>query len=105
MPWKQVYVPPPQDMSLRVWHKNELPPNVRFETIGLGFRQFAEATVFGHDTFQHWYECRHCNGWIEGYANQFDVNTLDSSRLAGRRGTEWYCRRCGEQIAFIGLMS
>jgi hypothetical protein len=105
MPWKQVYVPPPQDMSLRVWHKNELPPNVRFETIGLGFRQFEEASLITDTVWLHWYECRHCNGWIEGYANQYSVNTLDSSRLAGRRGTEWYCRRCGEQIAFLGMMS
>lgn len=66
-------------------------------------RQAWGATADGAPRVLHF--CQHCNGWIEGTATQYSVNTLDSSRLAGRRGTEYYCRRCGREIAFSGMMS
>jgi hypothetical protein len=51
------------------------------------------------------YHCRHCEGWIPGEPYEHEINNLDSSRLCGRRGTEYYCRRCAEQIYFSGMMS
>lgn len=104
MPWKQVYEPAPKDMSLKVWRENELPDGTIIETEDL-FRNFRAANLWLDDQLQHWYECRHCGGFIEGHYNQYEVNTLNSYRLSGRKGIEYYCRRCGEQIAFNGWMS
>lgn len=49
--------------------------------------------------------CHHCGGWVPGQAHQHRVNDLDGSRLCGRRGTEYYCPRCGKEIHFSGMMS
>lgn len=40
-----------------------------------------------------------------GQAHEHRVNDLDGSRLCGRRGTEYYCPRCGKEIHFSGMMS
>jgi hypothetical protein len=49
--------------------------------------------------------CHHCGGWVPGQAHEHRVNTLDGSRLCGRKGTEYYCPRCGKEIHFSGMMS
>lgn len=49
--------------------------------------------------------CHHCAGWVEGEAHENMVNDLDGSRLCGRKGTEFWCPRCGKEICFCGMMS
>jgi len=57
------------------------------------------------EPFRQWFFCHHCGGWIEGEPHENEVNNLDGRRLAGRRGTEFYCIRCARQIGFSGMMS
>lgn len=49
--------------------------------------------------------CPHCAGWVEDEAHENMVNDLGGSRLCGRKGTEFWCARCGEMICFSGMMS
>lgn len=49
--------------------------------------------------------CHYCGGWVEGKPYEHRVNTLDGSRLCGRKGTEYYCPRCAKEIHFSGMMS
>jgi hypothetical protein len=46
---------------------------------------------------------RECDGWIEGFPNQYNENTLGP--LCGRDGKVIKCKRCGYEISFIGYMS
>ncbi len=102
MPFRQQWFDAPKDMSLTV-HKN-LPEGVFEDQFRfLDYLKEAHGYVDGRHVVFHF--CKRCGGWIEGHANQYEVNTLNSGRLSGRRGTEYYCCRCGEQIAFSGLMS
>lgn len=102
MPYRHQWFDAPKDESLIV-HK-ELPEGVSEERLSF-IHNLREASGYidGHYVFFHF--CRRCGGWIEGHANQYSVNTLNSRQLSGRRGEEFYCCRCGEQIAFSGLMS
>lgn len=76
MPYRMQWTPAPKDESLIV-HKEK--PEGRS------------------------YKCRYCDGWIEGQPNRYKIDTL--ALLAGRRGTEEYCRRCGQKIRFFGVIS
>lgn len=101
MPYVQHYVPAPKNMDLKVYP--DLPGGYVEERIWLihGYREARKSGSF--DTM---YFCDlDCKGWIEGEPNDYPVNTLEPEHLAGRRGREYFCRRCGRQIAFIGLMS
>ena len=49
----------------------------------------------------HW--CRSCDGWVEGRPREDRVDTLGV--LSGRRGTEYYCLRCGGHLGFDGVMA
>lgn len=102
MPWKQTYEPAPKDMSLVVL--KELPEGVT-EHQELFSRIKTAAGKPSAEGWPHYYFCRYCGGWIEGYPNEYRVNTMDSYRLSGRRGTESHCIRCGEQIGFSGMVS
>jgi hypothetical protein len=97
MPYHLVWEPAPKDESLTVF--KELPDG--YEKHSLSIFGFDEV----HKGLNTMYFCYHCNGWIEDYPNTFSINTLNSSRLAGRCGTEFFCRRCGKEIGFIGMMS
>lgn len=102
MPYRNQWFDAPKDMSLTV-HK-ELPEGVeegRFAFV----RNMREASGMSGDKYLFFYFCKRCGGWIEGHANEYSVNTLNPSQLSGRRGTEYFCCRCGEQIAFNGMMS
>lgn len=100
MPFIQRWVPAPKDESLPVFA--ELPPG-RIEkrsSAWLGFKRIYVENVF------YYYCDRTCSGWIQGRKpNMFSINTLSPERLAGRRGRQFYCCRCGEQIGFIGVRS
>lgn len=98
MPWQQRWVPAPKNKSLPVL--KELPPGQqRVQDSWLG----GAKTGYVNGEPYHW--CDRCGGWIEGEANEYSVNTLNSSMLCGRRGKEYYCRRCGEEIGFMGMRS
>lgn len=100
MPYRQQYVPAPRNMKLTVY--KELPkPFVEEEKDWLrGYRTARDSD------YHMMYFCDHeCKGWIEGHPNQYRVNTLEPTRLAGREGYEYYCLRCDEEIAFFGMMS
>lgn len=51
-------------------------------------------------TYCHW-----CKGWIAGEPNWRKINTLEPEFLAGRKGVEYHCQRCGQPIAFFGMVS
>lgn len=102
MPWRQVYEPAPKNERLPILEN--LPNGVEEKSFSLS----AIREAWGHptpETFASYYHCYRCGGWIEGQPNSYQVNTLNPAMLAGRQGTEYYCRRCGEQIGFDGLMS
>lgn len=101
MPYYMHYEPPPTNMGMKV-HK-ELPVGVRERERLLSHLREADGIV--NDAWLEFHFCPDCDGWIEGHAQEFKVNTLDGGRLSGRRGTEYFCRRCGYQIAFMGIMS
>lgn len=105
MPYRLVWEDAPHDDSLTV-HES-LPHGVAEHSLSSsllgGAREAWGTTADG--TFHKFHHCSRCGGWIEGDAYVSSVNTLNSSRLAGRQGTEYYCRRCGQEIAFSGLVS
>lgn len=68
-------------------------------------QNYRTADLLTPDNWRTWYECYHCKGFIEGHPNNYSVNTMNSHRLSGRNGRETHCIRCGEQIAFVGMMS
>ena len=49
------------------------------------------------------YYCDICEGWIEGYAYQYEEDDLGP--LCGRKGTVSSCIRCGHEIGFSGIVS
>jgi hypothetical protein len=50
-----------------------------------------------------YHHCEHCNGYIKGQPIMKSEHTM--SILSGRNGTTYYCKRCGNQIAFLGWMA
>ncbi len=103
MPYSQHYFPAPKNPSLPVL--KELPPGIA-EDGRQWIHNLREASGYVAKGDYHFYTyCDHCGGWIRGHANEYEVNTLAPHQLAGRRGTEYYCQRCGEQLAFSGMMS
>jgi hypothetical protein len=102
MPYRNQWFDAPKDTSLIV-HK-ELPEGVEVDRLSF-IHNLREASGYVNGRYTFFTFCKRCGGWIEGHANEYEVNTLNSSRLSGRRGTEYHCCRCGEQIAFMGMMS
>jgi len=49
------------------------------------------------------YKCHWCKGWIEGEPIREHEDTIGP--LSGREGTVEYCRRCGLEIGFFGMVS
>lgn len=85
----------------------ELPEDFEIRSV---FHSFKEAWTKlnlngGKDDLRFMTHCRHCGGWVPGRAHEHHVNTLDGHRLAWRKGTEFYCPRCANEIAFEGIMS
>jgi hypothetical protein len=93
MPYELYWVPPPTDASLPVLAE---PPEGAEDW---GF-DGPKVIRVGRDRYHH---CHRCAGWIPGDATESRVNTLGP--LSGRCGVEFYCRRCGWEIAFSGMMS
>lgn len=95
----------PKNMSLPVF--KELPEGFEIRSF------FGEWEAWNRPNFQNpskeklriLTKCHHCGGWVEGRAHKHHVNNLDGSRLCGRRGTEYYCPRCANEIHFSGMMS
>ena len=100
MPWQQTWVPAPKDESIEVLSgTRDLPPQ-GFELDEL---YWGTRTAQKRIPYKTAYHCCFCNGWIEGQPNEFPVNTLGP--LRGRSGIESYCRRCGNEIGFVGKMA
>ena len=101
MPFVSQWVPAPKNMRIEVYE--ELPEGfVEQDKIGFSLCGYRTAR---NSKYDHAYFCRHCNGWIVGLPHDFQENTMVPEQLAGRRGTVTYCRRCGEEIAFVGCWS
>lgn len=100
MPYTSWFDDPPKDPTLKV--SENLPDGVAESD---SFHDLHEAYGFVGEEYKTYHHCRFCGGWIEGHAHELEVNNLNTRRLAGRQGTEYYCRRCGRQIGFFGLMS
>lgn len=96
MPYESRWVDPPTDPTLPVLAE---PPEGCVPGIGFG----GPKEVRTPDHRRHFYECRHCKGWIEGHPHESRVNNLGP--LSGRRGTEFHCVRCGHEVGFTGMMS
>jgi hypothetical protein len=94
MPYIQQWIPAPIDKSIPVLE--EMPEGAREFSTGLSYR-------ICHVKGIEYHYCPECKGWIEGSPNEFKVDTL--APLVGRRGIEYYCKRCGYELAFIGIMS
>lgn len=101
MPWGLTWYDAPKNMSLEV-HK-ELPYWAHERSLSWGVKE-AEGWP-DEDTWVFFHYCRHCGGWIEGHAQEFKENTMDSTRLAGRSGVAYHCLRCGQEIGFSGAVS
>lgn len=71
----------------------------------IGSSDLREASRYndGHLEFYHW--CSHCKGWIAGTYEEHEVCDWHPSRLAGRMGTVYACRRCGRELFFTGVQS
>lgn len=105
MPWQQHWVEAQKNLNLPVF--KELPLGLVREKSDFlyPFERAGQPTQGGYIRCTHYYCDRDCKGWIEGFPNEYEVNTLAPYQLAGRQGTEWYCIRCGEQIGFLGVVS
>lgn len=101
MPWRQEWFDAPKNTQLTVY--KELPIGITER--GWQLTSLKEATGYIDGKFKTFHFCYHCGGWIEGHANQYEVNTLSPNQLAGRQGIEYFCLRCGDHIAFDGMMS
>lgn len=102
MPYRHQWFDAPKDTSLSVL--KSLPSDVSEDRLNDLFN-LKQAAGYVDGQYKTFHFCPHCGGWIEGHANQYEVNTLNSGHLAGRRGTEFFCCRCGERIGFFGMMS
>jgi hypothetical protein len=102
MPWRMHWEPSPRDNNLPVL--KTLPSGLHEDAIGLlSYVRMREAygTVDVHLHEYHW--CHHCQGWIPG--SYFACEVHDLGMLSGRDGIEYYCRRCGNEVDFIGAMA
>ena len=98
MPFQMQWVPAPADPKLPVLKK--LPKGAQS---GWGGAYLIKKEGKKDESVQHWHECPFCKGWIPGEAFESEENTLGP--LSGRSGTATYCRRCGREIGFSGVMS
>lgn len=104
MPYRLVWEDAPKDESLPVL--KELPEGIEEDAFILRWhskRRKVHVVINGE--FVQYHYCPECGGWIPGDYYEASVNTLDTRHLAGLHGTEYYCRRCGYQVAFEGMMS
>lgn len=108
MAWKQVWVPNPSNQELQV-HK-ELPEG--FVASDWSNPKLAripgDVLIEGRNNgkpldLRTFYECRFCEGWIEGQPYEYHEDNLGP--LCGRRGTTSSCIRCGHEIGFSGMVS
>jgi|GEM_PF-4159281 len=56
-----------------------------------------------YDQNRYYYYCPNCQGFIKGTMAQKRIDTLRP--LAGRRGTEYSCRKCRSNLGFEGMVS
>lgn len=101
MPFISTWIPAPSDESIPVVQGDEKTPPGGFCSDDIHVGGVPE--VVSHGPFLRMYHCRFCEGWIDGEPTEFRINTLGV--LSGRRGSEFYCRRCGQELAFFGMMS
>lgn len=99
MPYRMVYEPAPKHLSMPVL--KALPDGIH--ELRFSFNGIREASGMVDDHIENYHFCPRCGGWIEGSVNEYEVNTMGP--LSGRQGTEYYCRRCGEEIGYIGAVS
>jgi hypothetical protein len=97
MPWKYEWFDAPKNPDLPV--QKQLPPGARQWHFLYEFQAIDPA-----GEVHHWTLCKHCEGWIPAKVNEYPVNTLDDNRKTGRKGTEYYCPRCGKEIHFSGTV-
>lgn len=103
MPYENRWVSAPRNPELPVLSDAELPEG---HTTGKKEDRWRAAThVSGsaHGRRDFYYCNRECQGWIEGHPRTYQENTL--APLAGRKGHADYCIRCGQEVAFMGVIS
>jgi hypothetical protein len=93
MPYEMRWVPVPKDETLEV--HQEIPQGL----MDWGYHRAG----FVNGQYFQFHECKKCGGWITGRPAEYRIDTLGP--LCGRKGIEYYCRRCGYQIGFDGWMS
>jgi hypothetical protein len=101
MPYVEGWEDNPHDESLPVL--KELPDGfVARETLFKSQLQETNSRIIDGKYVMYHY-CKHCEGWIIGHPYTYDVNNIRPR--SGRRGHCYSCARCGEEIAFNGIMS
>lgn len=70
-----------------------------------------EIKSWGGDSYAYskdgesWHYCPSCDGWIQELAFRKYHNSLNPRMRSGRRGYAYHCRRCGDQLSFVGMRS
>ncbi len=104
MPYRLEYFDAPKDLSIKVYA--ELPDGYSEVKFGLGYKEAdLNSEHWGEGKEFSMYYCSHCDGWIYGEPHKYHIDTLRPEQLAGRRGDEYFCRRCGERVGFWGTVS
>jgi hypothetical protein len=109
MPWEQTWVPNPADDSIPVHETlpegfevvNEI-YNYKVGRVPLEKVIEASEKKLPVDT-RIFYHCNYCKGWIHGHPYEYHQD--DIGPLCGRRGYVSSCIRCGNEIAFCGMVS
>ena len=114
MPYRLQWYDAPSDFSIKVLLRDKDNPPKGYHTTPYLSRGYPEATIdpaviekaedLDHRVLMY-YHCPHCEGWIAGEPNQYHENTLVAGQLGGRSGDVYYCRRCGHEIGFVGMVS
>lgn len=101
MPFVQGWEPAPKNPDLKVIAEDDLPAGIIERSRSGGLRIAYGLTA--DEKVLHFHYCEECGGWVEGYENHYNENSL--GYLSGRRGHAYYCARCGECISFNGIVS
>lgn len=100
MPYKSEWFDAPKNMSVQVF--KDLPENYIEEPRYFLNKSFRIAKTAKY-SFAYFCNHKECKGWILELPNEYEENTIGI--LSGRKGTVFYCVRCGNEIGFEGMYS
>lgn len=104
MPYKLVWEPAPENKDIPVLET--LPEGLNEKPCWGNYKMAEtplEEVISKKIPWIYYYHCHWCKGWIKGRPNEYREDTIGP--LSGRRGTAFYCIRCGNEIGFSGMVS